>query len=55
MTQQGLEPKPLDLLQLSHATRPLDDLKARAVFFVAVVFVFCAMINLTDRKLSGFE
>ena len=39
MTQQGLEPKPLDLLQLSHATRPLDDLKARAVFFLLLFFV----------------
>ena len=54
MTRQGLEPKPLDLLQLNHATRPTDDLQARTVFFCFVLFFFLYsdIINLMTELLS---
>ena len=52
MTRQGLEPKPLDLLQLNHATRPTDDLQARTVFFCFVLFLYSDIINLMTELLS---
>ena len=54
MTRQGLEPKPLDLLQLNHATRPTDDLQARTVFFYFgfFLFLYSDIINLMTELLS---
>ena len=54
MTRQGLEPKPLDLPQLNHATRPPDDLQARTVFFCFGFFFFFYgdIINLMTKLLS---
>ena len=55
MTRQGLEPKPLDLLQLNHATRPPDDLQARTVFFCFVLFCFCIVISPDDRTFEFYS
>ena len=54
MTRQGLEPKPLDLLQLNHATRPTDDHQARTVFFYFgfFLFLYSDIINLMTELLS---
>ena len=57
MTRQGLEPKPLDLPQLNHATRPPDDLQARTVFFCfgffyIYIYIYGDIINLMTKLLS---